>query len=358
MENPPSVVMADVARAAGVSLMTVSLALRNSPRLSESTRTRVQQVARELGYRQCPLVSALMARLRGARMRAKHGPRIAYIDGGGWPGRKNEHALARFHKGAAEGAQKCGYGLERFRWGPGGMTETRLVRVLSSRGCLGVVFAPQPQANTRLEADWGTFSLAAIGFSIASPPLHRSVNHQKESLECALRAVRGQGYRRIGLLLTVNENQRTAGNWLAAFLLVGSALQKGEVFSHMFSADDADCSAEVTRWVHRHRLEVILTARRDGPSLLRSDRRGGGPTVPFVQLHLADDMRGHPGIDQNNEAVGSAAVHLVIEQIQAGQRGVPALPKTVLVPGSWTGELAPAPMRVSPGRTRPLHSRG
>lgn len=343
MKNHNPVVMADVARAVGVSLMTVSLALRNSPRLPESTRKRIQQVARELGYRQCPLVSALMARLRGARMRAKHVPLIAYIDGGGWPGRKNEHALARFHEGAAGCARERGYGFERFRWGPQGMTETRLVQVLGSRGYLGVVFAPQPQADTRLQADWGAFSLAAIGYSIVAPQLYRSVNHQKESLECALREVRRRGYRRIGLLLTENENQRTSGNWLAAFLLVGSTLQEGGVFSHLVSPDEVDCSAEVTRWVHRCRLEVILTARRDGPAILRQDRRHGGPAVLFVQLHMADDMRGHPGIDQNNEAVGAAAVNLVIEQIQAGQLGVPPLPKTVLVPGSWTGELASAP---------------
>jgi len=108
------------------------------------------------------------------------------------------------------------------------------------------------------------------------------------------------------------------------------------------SPDDVDCSAEVTRWVHRCRLEVILTARRDGPAILRQTRRHRGPTVPLVQLHLADDMSDHPGIDQNNEAVGAAAVNLVIEQIQAGQLGVPPLAKTVLVPGSWSGELASA----------------
>lgn len=342
MKNHAPVVMADVAKAVGVSLMTVSLALRNSPRLPEGTRKRIQQVARELGYRQCPLVSALMARLRGARMREKHVPLIAYIDGGGWPGRTNEHALARFREGAAACARERGYGFERFRWGPEGMTEARLVQVLASRGYLGVVFAPQPQANTRLEADWSAFALAAIGYSIVAPQLYRSVNHQKDSLECALREVRRRGYRRIGLLLTANENQRTSGNWLAAFLLVGSSRRKGEVFSHLVCPDDVDISADVIRWVHRFHLQVILTARRDGAALLRQDRRQRGPTVPLVQLHLADDMRGHAGIDQNNEAVGAAAVNLVIEQIQAGQFGVPPLPKTVLVPGSWSGELVSA----------------
>lgn len=358
MKNNNPVVMADVARAGGVSLMTVSLALRNSSRLPEGTRKRIQQVARELGYRQCPLVSALMARMRSLRGHAKHVPSIAYIDGG-WPGRKNEHALARFHRGAADCARERGYGFERFRWGPDGMTETRLVQVLGSRGYLGVVFAPQPEADTRLQADWSAFSLAAIGYSIAAPPLNRSVNHQKESLECAVREVRRRGYRRIGLLLTANENQRTSGNWLAAFLLAGSALRPGEYFSHLVSPEEGDCSAEVIRWVRDGRLEVILTARRDGPALLRQDRpdrRRREPAARLVQLHLADDMRSHPGIDQNNEAVGAAAVNLVIEQIQSGQLGAPLLPKTVLVPGNWSGELASVPALAPRQRGRAIEA--
>lgn len=190
---------------------------------------------------------------------------------------------------------------------------------------------------------------AAIGYSIAAPQLYRAVNRQKESLECAVREVRRRGYLRIGLLLTENENVRTSGNWLAAFLLAGTTLRRGEALSHLISSQGPECAAEVARWVRDRRLEVILTARRDVSTLLRQDRRRRAPAVPVVQLHLAEEMRGQPGIDQNNEAVGAAAVNLVIEQIQAGQFGVPPLPKTVLVPGEWAGELAGTTIRPSRG---------
>ncbi|CAM3816014.1 LacI family DNA-binding transcriptional regulator [Alicyclobacillus pomorum] len=43
--------MKDVAKAANVALSTVSLALRNNPRVKESTRRRVLEVARQLQYR-------------------------------------------------------------------------------------------------------------------------------------------------------------------------------------------------------------------------------------------------------------------------------------------------------------------
>src|SRR5688572_14522424 len=67
-----------VAEAAGVSLMTVSLALRNSPRVSSRTRTRIAQLADKLGYRPDPEISRLMSRLRPAR--SAGGVVLAMID--------------------------------------------------------------------------------------------------------------------------------------------------------------------------------------------------------------------------------------------------------------------------------------
>ena len=52
--------MADIARKAGVHVTTVSLALRNHPRLPASTRERIQALAKELGYVPDPFLRALV----------------------------------------------------------------------------------------------------------------------------------------------------------------------------------------------------------------------------------------------------------------------------------------------------------
>lgn len=51
--------IADVARAAGVSTASVSRSLRGQPGVSETTRARVQEVARQLGYVMSPAASSL-----------------------------------------------------------------------------------------------------------------------------------------------------------------------------------------------------------------------------------------------------------------------------------------------------------
>jgi LacI family repressor for deo operon, udp, cdd, tsx, nupC, and nupG len=58
--------IADVARACGVSMATVSRALRNTPGVSPATRSKVEAAAQELGY-------VMMASSAGRSLGAPHG---------------------------------------------------------------------------------------------------------------------------------------------------------------------------------------------------------------------------------------------------------------------------------------------
>ena len=78
----------DIARAAGLSQATVSLALRRHPGLPAATIARVHAAAAGLGYRPDPLVSALMsqrqARKPGGTLRAKIAFLTAFPTRDGW----------------------------------------------------------------------------------------------------------------------------------------------------------------------------------------------------------------------------------------------------------------------------------
>ena len=57
----PRTTMKDVAQQLGVHTTTVSLALRNSPKLPIETREKIQALAKKMGYHQDPMLSALTA---------------------------------------------------------------------------------------------------------------------------------------------------------------------------------------------------------------------------------------------------------------------------------------------------------
>src|SRR5207249_1372261 len=112
LKRPPTVTrrvqlkatLEDVAKAAGVHRTTVSLSLRDHPRIPLETRDRVKAVARRLGYKINPLVSALMQSRRSGKP-VKHAT-LAYVTNYatryGW--RPEHHDRPDFFPGAVERA--------------------------------------------------------------------------------------------------------------------------------------------------------------------------------------------------------------------------------------------------------------
>ncbi len=329
--------MKHVAQAAGVSVMTVSLALRHAPSIPVATRERVLAAAEKLGYRRNPLVSVLMAGLRGRQRGGREAQVLAYAEG--FPANataQHIESLRRFREGAAAGAARHGFRLETFRMGGSGLSEARLERVLHARGIRGVVFAPVPRPGVILKQMWANHAVAALGFSIAMPALHRAVNHQIHSIRLALESLLALGYRRIGLVISRAHNERVEHRWLSSVLLTQHEHRAtGAVFPLLL--DDDLRAAPVRAWMRRERPEVVVTTEPQIAPLV-------GPSCHFAHLDLTAAAPGCAGIDQNGERVGAAAVDLVVEQLHANEFGRPQNPKTVLIEGRWVaGKTAPGP---------------
>lgn len=346
--------MKHVAAAAGVSVMTVSLSLRHDPSISPATRKRVQAVAERLGYRSNPLVSALMAGLRGRHPRGREAHVIAYVDSfaANTTG-QSLGTLRRFRSGAAEAAARHGYRLEKFQLGTAGLTEARLEQVLMARGIRGVVFAPFPATGSTLAQSWEHHAMAAVGFSLAQPPVHRAVNHQIHSIRLAIRELLKLGYRRIGLVMSRHEDARVEHNWLSSVLLTQHEHAGTDRSFPLFLEEKVE-PERLLAWLGRNRPDVVLSTEPGVTPLLRAIPGNGRKEIGFAHLHLTPDLEGCSGIDQNNERVGAAAVDLVVEQLHSNSYGFPSNPKTVLIEGRWVpGTTAPGP-QTGKARRQPL----
>src|SRR3954464_3013636 len=84
MPRAHPVTLQDIALRAGVSKMTVSLALRGHPHAAAATRDRLRKLAHEMGYRPNPLIVANMALLRGGR-RSSYAGTLAFVGMGDSP---------------------------------------------------------------------------------------------------------------------------------------------------------------------------------------------------------------------------------------------------------------------------------
>ena len=335
MQPKKEVTLADIATKAGVSVMTVSRALRNQANISPTTQKRIQKIAEELGYRPNPLVSALMTYRRAARPVKAH-LKLGFITNfsarDGW---KTTRLYEEFFEGVADSADRHGYGIETFWMREPGLTPERLAQILETRSIHGLIIAPLPMAHGHLHLDWEKFSAATFGYSLTQPLLHRAANHQFRSMRLAMRELRRLGYRRLGLTLPASLNERVDRQWVASFLVEQLRYPASDAVP-ILVVDDSEWTFERFRdWCKQHKPDVIISHEEVVHDWLRSLKIRVPDDIGYVHLNCYDKSGRFAGIYQNGAAIGTAAADMVIAMINRNERGIPALPQSVLIEGTW-----------------------
>jgi LacI family transcriptional regulator len=327
------VTMQKIADEAGVSRMAVSLALRNSPKISAATKDRIREIAVQLGYRPNPLVSALMTQLRDIR-RVPRPTTLAYVTAfstaDGW---RRPGPFVDFYNGAKARAEALGYTLEEWWAAQSGFTERRFSEVLYNRNIHGLIIAPLPAGGGRLNLEWSRFACATIAFSLASPLIHRASNDQYLSIAMAIEELKKLGYKRIGLSITEEEDVRVQRKWSAGFLVYQQSLEDKERIPPLLTA--GSFMPAFSRWYQEYQPDAILSQEARVPEYLNQLGASVPNDVGFAHLALTEADTAFAGINQNSQLVGANALDIVDAQLRRNERGVPAAPQTVLVLGRW-----------------------
>jgi len=338
----------EIARRAGVSHTTISLALRNDPVLPAKTRMRLRRLADTMGYRPNVLVSALMTQVRMRHPR-RTTEVIGFLTGGPTPEDWRGHsAMAGFHLGAMERAKDLGMQLEPFWLGGDGVRTREVCRILRTRSIRGNLIAPFPVPNYPQQLDWAQLVCVALGYAFPAQSLHRATHHHFRGSLCAVEHLRTLGYRRIGFMLEESENQRVGYAWLGGYL-AGRLTFGGAPLEPLFTPAQPDL-AGVRRWLRRERPDVVLGfGPRQAAALeaagCRIPRDIAFAALDVQQARLAGraDMS---GIDQNLPLIGATAVDILAGRLYHNEHGLPPRPVLSMVEGFWVaGKTAPALFR-------------
>jgi len=324
----------DVADAAGVHRSTVSLALRNHPRISPAVRERIRRLAERLGYRVNPLVAALMSSRRSGRA-AKH-VALAYVTNYptryGW--RPPYHNRPDFFPGAAERAKDFGYRLEDFWLAEPGMTSERFGDILTARGIHGLILGRLPPGQSRLDLPWGRFSCVALGLTLRSPLLHHVTENHFDAVWQGMQRCLERGYRRVGFLFSeANDSPRVGDRWMGAFLSQQLRWPKVDQLPPC-PAVPADESS-FRKWFQKVRPDaLVVTHARPVLGWLE----GLGVEVPR-DLGLVD-LEGQPSLDcagvrYDPATTGGLAVEMLLGLMHRNDTGVPGDQHEVLLNGEW-----------------------
>jgi len=328
--------MHQIAARAGVGKATVSLALRDDPRLRPETRRRIQKIAEKMGYRPNAIVANLMAQLRVSRT-PKRQATVGLLQLSSDPKTlTGVRVLHEWETGCAERAVQLGYGLEPFSFREPGIDPARLADILESRHIRGLVIAALPHRSALPEGFdliWRRFACIAVGVRPAWPPLNFSSNDQFSTAFHAVLRLWKYGCRNIGLVLSpavdaMADRRLSAGFWAAQESLNGC--ERIPVFPFDPAGEDA-----FHAWYAQHRPDAILSIHHEVKMWLEDLQIQIPGQVGLAHLDHHDALPGWAGMRQNNSLVGAAAIDMLIGQLHRNEIGLPEFPKASLTQSTW-----------------------
>ncbi len=323
----------DIAQRTGLTQATVSMALRNHPSVNGATKELVRKIAAEIGYRPNPFVASLMAHIRTGRHLQDRGCLAVIVNARSleeW----TEMETYRFqYEGMRQRAAAFGYYTEPF-YLHDGVAHAQIDRILHSRGITGVILAaPQPAINPIL-LQWDRYCCATIGYTYAGPHIHRTCSHHLYNIGLAYQKLHESGYRRIGLFLPPEAMQNPTYGWYLGYLHRQAKVPPQHRVPLFIDKHDGRSPGKLLRWYKKYSPDAVLCLI--GVQKPWFEKLGLQPPQDFGFACLnRPESSTYSGIAENHRLIGGAAVDLVVDQIHANDRGLPAYPKDVLIEGTW-----------------------
>ncbi|BET68257.1 LacI family DNA-binding transcriptional regulator [Opitutales bacterium ASA1] len=330
MKSVPRVTHRDIALRLGCDKSTVSLALRDQPRISEAMRRRVRRVAEELGYRPDPAL-AMLARQRWAGHETGRGATLAYL-----VHRSSDSYVEqrRFLEPLRARAVERGYALVEFDVDDYPSTHS-VCRVLHHRGIRGLVASPWTTETERFAGfEWDRFTVVGCGVSRQRLPVHTVEADFEEGVRTAARRAFATGARRMGVVVGANGDASSARlvRHFQALAFVGEGTDRATIVP--MSVSSAASSLELAHSIRRHRPDIVFATSARTLTGLRDLDLHVPQDVAFALLDMHEPGN-IAGIDWRRAEIARVALDLLIAQIQANCWGMPEVVQRVLVEPRW-----------------------
>jgi len=327
-----------IARLVGISPSAVSLALRESPKISEATRLRVHRQARRMGYRPSPKVRELMAQVRASRDTRSEGCLgVISLYEHPRPWELSKH-LSGIYSSMERRAYDLGYGIEPLWLRAPGMSLRRFRAVLDTRDIHGLLSFGSPILDDNFPVELDHYAVVTVGLSIQTP-LHRVTSDFYSDTVRVLDKVHSFGYRRPGLVISRYEEVRSGHAHSSAYL--GWYDRKlPEVRPIPVLRLEWMEERSFVDWFRQNRPDVIIVvhvsdALPELSKLLRRHQVTGRGQVGLAVLTHNLEGTGLSGMQQDQNLMGAWAVELLVARMMNRDFGIPANPRIELVASRW-----------------------
>lgn len=327
----------DIASLTGFSLMTISRALRNAPRVAVATRAKVMAAARELDYRPDPHMTRMMQLVRSKKpvhVRATLAVIREHIP--------KDDLISQSYQYVAIDDIRCrargyGYEVEEFWLGRNGLIPARLNKILYARGIEGVIVSPQSEQLPCRQLDYSGFSAVAFGYAMRDPLLHIATSNMTLGIKNAAQALRDKGYRRIGIAVTNWIDDRSQFGYSAGMFHFQQSLPEEEIVPVLLLPhNDITHDFKIfSSWLRKHTPDVLISFDHRVPEWLRKLKLRIPEDIGFVVHDWTPMMEQYAGINHRRDQVAAAAVDMVVSLLSHHEYGLPFVPRQVMITPTW-----------------------
>ena len=317
---------------AKLSVASVSMALRDNPRLPADTINRVKRIAEELGYFPDPALSALAAHRSRVRV-SRDFSVLALVSN--WSRKDAWTSLPsarQFIEGASVRARELGYTLQHHWARTDGVSAARFSDILQARGVRGLLLAPFESPESSLELDWKSFSVVTME---RTAQFHHLVPNHYEDLLLCWKKVRSLGYERVGLAVRKDLAIRWSNQWEAAYAYAQSHAKRKLVSIPTLELSQDNHLEQLRGWIRKYRPQVVIGRCEDFIEASNAEGLEVPRDIGYVSLNIIDDVPGASGINQHREIMGAVAVDVLNSLLQRNQSGFQPASIGTQIDGTW-----------------------
>ena len=235
--------------------------------------------------------------------------------------------------GAKARAIEMGFSISEFVVGPDHLTWGRLDSILQSRGAHGIIVLPAWFAADISALDWSRYAGIYTDYVTTGPQLHSVCPDHYGSMLSLFRILEDRGYRRPGLILQRQRDERIRHRQSAAFCAFQTMHGRDALVPPLITRDYPHFENEFAPWFRRHRPDVVLSHFPETREWIRA----ASPAIPpgFVLLNTLDKTYPCAALDLQPRVLGARAAEMIVGQILRNEFGVPPWPSRTIVEARW-----------------------
>lgn len=330
------VTLLDIAKTAGVHVSTVSLALRNHPKIAVKTRKRVAEIAKQLGYRPDPQLLSLSSYRKAMKPKNLDASIAVISDFHISRELTPNHYYRRIETGIEYEAKANGYNPAFLTLGNDFRNSRELERILKYRGILGILFNSIYHPDTHFDLDWDQYACVKINRFPDSLPIDSVSGNGLHAISLAFNFALHAGCKRPALVVCADDEAHIDQRYESSFLIMQKQLRdQDRIPPYVFDYCEVQTLApELMHWMDQVRPDVLIS-NWDLSFCCSPQNPNQGNRPQFLHLEANPHSSDCIGVNPDNEGIGRRAVEMLIHKLNRFEYGLPQNTANILVNPFW-----------------------